>query len=53
VFEFRKAIGEKNQFKAYQIADYFAKNPKDNPLVMTTGLVLVFLGSSSVSWFKR
>ena len=42
VFEFRKAIGEKNQLKAYQIADYFANNQKDNPLVMTTGLVFGF-----------
>ena len=39
VFEFRKAIGEKNQFKAYQIAQYFANNQKDNPIVMTNGLV--------------
>lgn len=45
VFEFRKAIGEKNQFKAYQIADYFAKNPKDNPLVLTTGLVFSFFSA--------
>ena len=42
VFELRKAIGEKNQLKAYQIAEYFAQNPKDNPLVMTTGLVFGF-----------
>lgn len=41
-FELRKAIGEKNQLKAYQIADYFAQNPKDNPLVVTTGLVFGF-----------
>lgn len=45
VFEFRKSIGEKNQFKAYQIADYFAKNPKDNPLVLTTGLVFSFFSA--------
>ncbi|TBX65567.1 DNA polymerase III subunit delta [Flavobacterium silvisoli] len=45
VFEFRKAIGEKNQLKAYQIANYFAQNPKDNPLVMTTGLVFSFFSS--------
>ena len=38
----RKAIGEKNQVKAYQIIDYFAQNPKDNPLVVTTGLVFGF-----------
>ena len=41
-FELRKAIGEKNQVKAYQIVDYFAQNPKDNPLVVTTGLVFGF-----------
>jgi DNA polymerase III subunit delta len=42
VFEFRKSIGEKNQLKAYQIADYFAQNPKDNPMVVTTSLVFSF-----------
>lgn len=42
VFELRKAIGERDQLKAYKIADYFAQNPKDNPLVMTTGLVFGF-----------
>ncbi|WP_288981227.1 DNA polymerase III subunit delta [uncultured Flavobacterium sp.] len=41
-FELRKAIGEKNQVKAYQIIDYFAQNPKDNPIVVTTGLVFGF-----------
>lgn len=45
VFEFRKAIGEKNQFKAYQIANYFAQNQKDNPLVMTNGLVFSFFSA--------
>ncbi|OYQ31879.1 DNA polymerase III subunit delta [Flavobacterium cyanobacteriorum] len=42
VFELRKAIGERDQLKAYKIADYFAQNPKDNPLVMTTGLIFGF-----------
>jgi DNA polymerase-3 subunit delta len=42
VFELRKAIGEKDQLKAYKIADYFTQNPKDNPLVVTTGLVFGF-----------
>ena len=42
IFEFRKAIGEKDQLKAYKIAQYFSQNPKDNPLVMTTGLVFGF-----------
>ena len=41
-FELRKAIGERNQLKAYQIADHFAQNPKDNPIVLTVGLVFSF-----------
>jgi DNA polymerase III subunit delta len=42
VFELRKAIGDRDQLKAYKIADNFAQNPKDNPIVMTTGLVFGF-----------
>lgn len=42
VFELRKAIGEKNQKKAYQIAQYFADNPKDNPLVVTVAQTFSF-----------
>lgn len=42
VFELRKAIGERNQLKAYKIADNFANNPKDNPMVVTTSLVFSF-----------
>jgi DNA polymerase III subunit delta len=41
-FELRKAIGEKNQLKAYKIIDNFSQNPKDNPIVLTTGLVFGF-----------
>ncbi|MFV8364145.1 DNA polymerase III subunit delta [Flavobacterium sp. ZT3P35] len=42
VFELRKALGERSQLKAYIIADNFAQNPKDNPMVVTTGLVFSF-----------
>ncbi|WP_432221543.1 DNA polymerase III subunit delta [Flavobacterium sp. TMP13] len=42
VFELRKAIGERNQLKAYKIADNFAQNPKEYPLVMTTALIFGF-----------
>jgi len=42
VFELRKAIGEKNQLKAYQIAYHFANNPKDNPMLMTVSLIFGF-----------
>ena len=42
IFEFRKAIGDKNQFKAYQIAEYFAQNQKEHPLVLINGQVFSF-----------
>ena len=42
VFELRKALGERNQIKAYTIAENFAQNPKDNPIVVTTSLVFNF-----------
>ena len=41
-FELRKAIGEKNAIKAYQIINYFAENPRDNPMVVTVALVFNF-----------
>ncbi|MFD2907681.1 DNA polymerase III subunit delta [Flavobacterium ardleyense] len=41
-FELRSALGEKNQLKSYQIVDYFAQNPKDNPMVVTTAMVFGF-----------
>ena len=41
-FELRKAISEKNTFKAFQIADYFSKNSNSNPLVVTISMVFDF-----------
>ena len=41
-FELRNAISEKNTFKAFQIADYFAKNPNSNPMVVTISMVFDF-----------
>lgn len=41
-FELRKAVGEKNTIKAYKIINYFAENPKDNPMVVTVSLLFNF-----------
>jgi len=41
-FELRKAIGEKDILKANRIINYFAQNPKNNPLVMTISLLNSF-----------
>ncbi len=41
-FELRKAIGSRNVIKAHRIINYFAQNPKDNPLVVTISLLYGF-----------
>ena len=42
VFELRKALGERNQLKAYQIVQYFSENPKEAPFQMVVTLVFGF-----------
>lgn len=41
-FELRKAVGERNVLKVHQIVNYFADNPKDNPMVVTVSLLYNF-----------
>jgi DNA polymerase-3 subunit delta len=41
-FELLNAIGDKNVKKAFAIMQYFAQNPKKNPLVVTMGLLYGF-----------
>lgn len=41
-FELRKAVGERDVLKANRIINYFAQNPKNNPLVMTISLLNSF-----------
>ncbi len=41
-FELRKAIGERDSLKAHRIVNYFAQNPKDNPIVVTISLLFSY-----------
>ena len=41
-FELQKAVGERNAIKAFKIVQYFADNPKDNPMVVTVSLLFNF-----------
>ncbi|MDO5608451.1 MAG: DNA polymerase III subunit delta [Capnocytophaga sp.] len=41
-FELRKAIALKDEYKAALICRYFADNPKDNPFVVTVGVLYGF-----------
>lgn len=45
VFELQKALGERNVFKCNQIVNYFADNPKSNPMVMVM--------ANLSSWFTK
>jgi len=38
-FELRKAVGERNVYKANMIINYFAKNQKANPIIVTISLL--------------
>ncbi|TDS53332.1 DNA polymerase III subunit delta [Myroides indicus] len=38
-FELIKAIVDRNQLVAYKIVDYFSQNPKNNPVVLTMGII--------------
>jgi DNA polymerase-3 subunit delta len=38
-FELTKALSERNFTRAMRIADHFARNPKDNPFVVTVSLL--------------
>jgi DNA polymerase-3 subunit delta len=41
-FELRKAVGERNEFKAHKIINYFADNPKSNPMIVTVSMLFQF-----------
>ncbi|MGG5507571.1 MULTISPECIES: DNA polymerase III subunit delta [unclassified Myroides] len=41
-FELMKAIVDRNQFHAYKIANHFAQNPRNNPFVVTIGIVYAY-----------
>jgi DNA polymerase-3 subunit delta len=42
VFELQKALGKKDVLKANQIINYFADNPRDNPLVKVIPLIFSY-----------
>ncbi len=44
-FELQKALGTKNVLKANQIIQYFGQNPKDNPIVVTLGVLYSFFSN--------
>lgn len=41
-FELRKALGTRDSVNVHRIINYFAENPKDNPIVLTTAQLYSF-----------
>ncbi len=41
-FELQNALGAKNSQKVFQIAQYFAENPRSNPIMLTTSMLYAF-----------
>jgi DNA polymerase III subunit delta len=50
-FELRGALLSKDIFKANQIANYFAENPKTNPLPMTLGLLFSYFSNLMLAYY--
>lgn len=50
-YELTKALSKKDYPKTMQIIDYFRKNPKNNPTVMTTALLLKFFSQLVIAHF--
>lgn len=52
-YELLKAVVEKDTFKANQIAGYFEKNPKNNPLVVTLSVLFNFFSNLMVCYWAK
>ncbi|MBK5721519.1 DNA polymerase III subunit delta [Dysgonomonas sp. Marseille-P4677] len=52
-FELLKAVIEKNIFKVNQIADYFEKNPKNKPLIVTLVVLFNFYSNLMICYWAK
>ncbi len=52
-FELLKAIIDKNIYKVNQIADYFEKNPKNNPLIVTLVVLFNFFSNLMICYWAK
>lgn len=52
-FELLNAIINKNISKVNQIADYFEKNPKNNPMIMTMSVLFNFFSNLMICYWAK
>ena len=50
-FELLNAIVTRNVFKANQIVNYFERNPKNNPMIVTISVLFGFFANLLVAYF--
>lgn len=53
VFELLKALSVKDILKANRIADYFAKNPKNNPIQMTLPIIFNYFSNLLICYYSK
>ncbi|MBP3299026.1 MAG: DNA polymerase III subunit delta [Muribaculaceae bacterium] len=51
-FELLKAISSRNYSRAMRIADYFARNPKQNPVIMTTSILFKYFSQLMLAHYS-
>ncbi len=51
IFEFRNALVNKNSSKAYQIAAYFDKNSRANPIQLVTASIFSFFSNLMLAYY--
>ena len=52
-FELLKAVIQRDTFRANQIADYFEKNPKNNPMIVTLGVLFNFFSNLMICYWAK
>jgi len=52
-YELLKAVIDKNVFKTNQIADYFEKNPKNNPMIVTLVVLFNFFSNLMICYWAK
>lgn len=52
-YELLKAVVTKDIFKANQIADYFERNPKNNPLIVTLVVLFNFFSNLMICYWAK
>lgn len=52
-FELLKALTTKDVLKAYRIASYFEKNPKNNPLQMTLAVLFNYFSNLLIAYYCK